>query len=130
MNAGKVLAPSMTLATTVAGAIGVFDPSIPPSVRTGLGAAAAVVIAAYVLGHHLLEASKVSAGATVAAAKHQSTATAIRDDAQRALAGLGPMFDSVFGGAKAPSTGPSPAIPPAGNAGGGPTPPTPGGQTP
>lgn len=142
MNLGKMLAPGLTLATTVAGAIGVFDPAIPPSVRTALGAAAAAVIAVYVAGHHLLESAKVKAGGVVAAAKHASALSTVEGDAAKALHAVESMFGSlgvggppptappaVAGAALPGSTAPPPAGAPGSNAGIASTP-TPGGPTP
>lgn len=143
MNLGKLLAPVLTLATTVAGAIGVFDPSIPSNVRTGLGAAAAAVIAVYVAGHHLLEAAKVTAGGTVAAAKHLGLAKTVEADASSAVHALEGLLGGLVPGGPPPgapppvagaalpgSTAPPPAGSPGSNAGIASTPTAPGGAQP
>jgi hypothetical protein len=134
MNLGKLLAPVLTLASTVAGAIGVFDPSIPTSVRSAIGLAAAIVIGVYVLGHHILEAAKVKAGGVVAAAKSAGFLATAESDASRALHALEGLLPG-FGAATAPpaapvskltpQAGPPPAGTPGSNAGiaGTPTPP-------
>lgn len=115
MNLGKLLAPLLAAAGAVTSGVGLFDPSIPPGTRTGTGLTGAVVVAAWLIGHHgkqiadvFHEIARVNAGATVAAAKAQAGAA---DSAAAASHVLGSIFGQGAppAGSVPPGSGASPA---------------------